>query len=111
MSSSVCLIEIVQHSEDVVNCEKHDKIVYAMIASQLLRTRLYIPRLRREQVPRPRLVEQLNAALACRLTSFPLRQVSVKPHCSANGRMGAVIGSPGSRWMNGITTRCASWLG
>ena len=39
-----------------------------MIASQLLRTKFYIPRLRSARVSRPRLVGQLNAGLDCRLT-------------------------------------------
>ena len=34
----------------------------------LLRTKLYIPPLRRDQVPRPRLIERLDAGLARKLT-------------------------------------------
>jgi ATP/maltotriose-dependent transcriptional regulator MalT len=34
----------------------------------LLRTKLYIPPLRHEQVPRPRLIERLNAGLDRKLT-------------------------------------------
>ena len=38
------------------------------MATPLLQTKLYIPPLRRERVPRPRLIERLDAGLRRKLT-------------------------------------------
>ena len=83
------------------------------MSTPLLTTKLYIPPVRPELVPRPRLIERLNAGLHRKLTliSAPAgfgKTTLLSEWIHRRGGVTPPLKSPGSRWMKATTTWPAS---
>ena len=64
------------------------------MAGHLLRTKLFVPRVRRDLVARPRLAERLCRKPRPRLTLISAPPGSVRPHCCRVARLGARRSGP-----------------
>ena len=81
------------------------------MATPLLTTKLYIPPVRPELVPRPRLIERLNAGLHRKLTLVSAPAGFGKTTLLSEWVSRAQSDPPpGSRWTKATTTWPASWL-